>query len=184
MVAFNLPKTIMPNIITQIQRVLPAIRFAENDSFCWSYQDQCISYPQNALSSSKGRWALLHEAGHAALNHRTYKHDLDLLLLEVAAWDKARELAKRIGYAIDENHIQDCLDTYRDWLHERSTCPRCGTNSTQSSAREYQCYNCFNIWRVSDSRFCRPYRLSKFSAKTKKSPEKNPFQATFREKAK
>jgi hypothetical protein len=110
------------------------------------------------------------------LGHQTYRSDFELLLLEVAAWDKAKQLAASQGITMDEEHIQDCLDTYRDWLHERSTCPRCGTVSLQASPSEYNCHNCSASWQVSKSRFCRPYRLS--GNQNKKSPDVV-TQATF-----
>jgi hypothetical protein len=121
------------------------------------------------------RWALLHEAAHVLLGHTNYRLDVDLLLLEVAAWGKAKELAGELGVSIDENHIQDSLDTYRDWLHQRSACPRCSTVSLQVSSREYRCHNCLASWHVSTSRFCRPYRLG--TKPSKKSPEVS--RATF-----
>jgi hypothetical protein len=58
---------------------------------------------------------------------------------------------------IDEEHIQNCLDTYRDWLHKRSTCPRCDSHGLQTS-EQYKCYNCRAVWRVGNERFCRAYR--------------------------
>ncbi len=82
-------------------------------------------------------WALLHEAGHAKLNHVTYNSDIELVLLEAIAWNEAETLAKEFNEQIDPDYIQDCLDTYRDWLHQRSTCPRCGIVSFQESINNY-----------------------------------------------
>lgn len=104
-------------------------------------------------------WSLLHETGHALLGHTSYVADIELLKLEVAAWDRAKQLAKELGTSIDENHIQDCLDTYRDWLDKRSICPNCGTKSIQTDkGSKYRCFNCHTTWRVSNNRFGRAYR--------------------------
>jgi hypothetical protein len=141
------------DILPKLQRDFPDIAFTEGSDFYWSPQQQTVFY-----ASQGDAWSLLHELSHALLGHARYQSDFELLALEVAAWDKARVLAPDYGVTIDEDHIQDCLDTYRDWLHQRSTCPRCGTKSLQTDAQHYQCFNCQTIWKVTASRFCRPYR--------------------------
>lgn len=150
----------MQKLLEELARLLPDITFQSGKTFHWSPQTTTITYEQAKSYKPKQKWALLHEAAHALLNHRTYKTDLELLLLETAAWHKAQEIAKQLGHEIDNDHIQDCLDTYRDWLHQRSTCPRCSTISLQTSPHQYRCHNCTASWYVSASRFCRPYRLS------------------------
>ncbi len=104
-------------------------------------------------------WSLLHETGHALLGHHSYKADFELLKLELAAWERARQIGQEVDVDIDENHIQDCLDTYRDWLYKRSICPSCGTKCLQQDDfTHYSCFNCRAVWRVSASRFARSYR--------------------------
>lgn len=146
-------------LLNSLQRLLPGIAFQKGEAFSWSPAHATVTYC--STPGSKALWALLHETGHAILDHKAYRDDIDLLQKEVAAWQKAKELAQENDIAINENHIQDCLDTYRDWLHQRSTCPRCGTVSLQVSSCEYLCHNCNAAWQVSTSRMCRPYRLSK-----------------------
>jgi len=121
---------------------------------------------------------MLHELAHATLGHNSYETDFELLLLEVAAWDKAKALARDYGETIDDEHVQDCIDTYRDWLYQRSNCPACSTTSLQESAVSYKCFNCGSSWTVTASRFCRPYRLM---AKQQKTPHEAPksFETTF-----
>lgn len=115
--------------------------------------------PECAECVERNCWALLHETGHALLAHKSYKTDIELLKMEIAAWEKAHELGIQFAIKIDENHVQDCLDTYRDWLHARALCPSCGTRCLQhSSGHEYRCHNCHTSWKVTPSRFCRPYR--------------------------
>jgi hypothetical protein len=155
----------MTNLIEIINRQLPDVVLVEGSAFYWSPKNRTITYKSDELTSESGRWALLHEAAHASLGHTTYGTDVELLLLEVAAWQEAQRLSQTIGITIDEEHIQDCLDTYRDWLHQRSTCPVCGIVSLQDSPRSYRCHNCHTSWLVSASRFCRPYRLSKWTDK-------------------
>ncbi len=145
------------------------LRFESGKSFYWSPETMTITYNEKLVDNKTGKWSLLHEAAHAKLNHLNYSSDLGLLKLEVAAWDKAKEMASSFGLEIDENHIQDCLDTYRDWLHRRSTCPKCGIICLQYSPSTYTCHNCHTKWSVSASRFCRPYRLKLENGKEKRS---------------
>lgn len=137
---------------------LPEVRFEPGEAFLWSPEQQLICYPEALMAESSGTWALLHETAHGMLQHASYETDFELLLLETAAWQQAKELALELEMEIDEDHIQDCLDTYRDWLHRRSTCPTCGVVGLQHTRNEYACHNCNSTWRVSNSRFCRAYR--------------------------
>lgn len=145
-------------LLQQLKDKVPNITFKAGSTFLWSPRQQSITYRQENEESERSTWALLHETAHAILNHQQYHYDIDLLLLEADAWKEAKTLASELGIRIDEDHIQDCLDTYRDWLHQRATCPRCSTVSLQKTPNEYQCHNCLATWQVSSSRFCRPYR--------------------------
>ena len=153
----------MKKFLEQLQKDFPAIDFVAGSSFCWSPQNQRVIYKNS--DSEVANWSILHELGHALLAHQSYQSDIELLLLEVAAWAKAKELGIIYGYQIDEDHIQDCIDSYRDWLDARSTCPECTSNGLQIDSRQYSCFNCQLRWQVTNSRFCRPYRLTKTSQK-------------------
>lgn len=157
------------SLIHSCRQYLPEIHFADSATFYWSPQTKTIHYNETALETEAGQWALLHEAGHARLGHQSYANDVGLLSLEVSAWQAAEELAKELGIDIDADHIQECLHTYRDWLYARSTCPTCELNSLQIGETQYLCLNCSTTWFVSQSRFCRPYRMQGRNKKT--SPE-------------
>jgi hypothetical protein len=81
----------------------------------------------------------------------------------MSAWKEAQNIAKKYGQEVDESHIQDCLDSYREWLHVRSTCPNCANHSLQQNSGDYGCFNCGATWRVSPSRFNRCYRANQKS---------------------
>lgn len=152
----------------------PSLLFTPGERFSWSPRTSEIIYDKDAVSSPTAIWSLLHEVGHALLSHTSYETDVELIALEGAAWQKAQEIGQNYGVVINEDHIQDCMDTYRDWLHQRSACPNCSNRSLQQDSRHYKCFNCGQVWTVSSSRFCRPYRLTK---QTKTSPPKP--KATF-----
>lgn len=143
-------------LLSALRTDFPDFRFKPGKRFQWSPQTKTIWFTKN--SDAPARWSLLHEIGHALLNHEDYNRDHELISYEVAAWQKAKELAPKYGVAIDQNHIEDCLDGYRTWLHQRSTCPECHTVSTQASRSEYQCFNCGTRWKVSLSPLCRVHR--------------------------
>jgi NADH pyrophosphatase NudC (nudix superfamily) len=146
-------------MIEELNKLVPDIEFSIGEQFCWSPKERKITYSKDQIDN-EGCWALLHETGHALLGHLSYKTDYELLKMEVSAWEKAKELANRLGIEIVEEHIQQCLDSYRDWLSRRSTCPACGTKALQEdTSNSYSCFNCHACWQVSPSRFCRAYRI-------------------------
>ena len=147
----------MKNLLPNLRKDFPDITFVQADKFYWSPKDQTVYYDQSK-KDKPAVWALIHELSHGLLSHKTYKTDFELLQLEVAAWDEAKNVANRYKITIDEEHVQDCLDTYRDWLHARSKCPSCGEHGLQDKSGTYQCINCDSTWHVSSERFCRPYR--------------------------
>lgn len=148
----------MKTLLDQLKLQYPNIAFAEGDSFFWSPSDSTVTYAPSSTRPEVAAWSLLHEVSHGILGHTGYDSDFQLIQLEAEAWSHAKKLGKQFGISIDSEHIQDCLDTYRDWLHRRSTCPTCSMVSTQQDSRTYKCFNCKTSWHVSNSRFCRPYR--------------------------
>lgn len=149
----------MEVLLGRIAQDYPDLKFIESAHFSWHAGKKHVSYRRVGKNTERNMWALLHELGHALLDHADYRYDIELLQMEVAAWEKARELAEHYRLQIDEDYIQDCLDSYRDWLHLRATCPVCYSRSLQASPSHYSCCNCQTAWQVSRSRLCRPYRL-------------------------
>lgn len=134
----------------------PEVEFREGKTFSWSPKTRTVNYRQSP--DKHAVWSLLHEVAHATLDHKTYETDFELLQMEVAAWEHSKTSAKQFEVSISEDYIQDCLDSYRDWLHRRSTCPTCGSVGLQKTEIQYNCHNCHSQWRVSAARFCRSYR--------------------------
>lgn len=146
------------NIKKAFKLQLPEIRFISSDRFYWAPETKTIYYDKNSRGNTADL-ALLHEISHAKLKHTAYRSDFSLIQLEVDAWEEAKKIANELGIKINLNHIEDCLDTYRDWMAKRSQCPNCGIrNLQQADLTQYSCYNCHSKWKVTPSRFCRPYR--------------------------
>jgi predicted RNA-binding Zn-ribbon protein involved in translation (DUF1610 family) len=135
----------------------PQFTFKPGNQEHWSPKTKTITYEAGSTADNL-RYGLLHELAHALLDHDSYHSDFELLKLESLAWQKAAQVGKKYGINIDEEHIQNCLDTYRDWLHRRSKCPTCGMHVLQKDAKTYNCFNCGASWQVSSGRFARSYR--------------------------
>lgn len=150
----------MPSITSLVKRLradFRQFRFVQGDTFLWSHSDNTIYYEPGESDGS----LLLHELAHAILGHADYKRDIELLSMERMAWDKVKELAPAYNIAIDDDFIQDNLDTYRDWLHARSTCPNCRATGLQIKKQVFNCPACQNEWRVNEARTCALRRYKK-----------------------
>lgn len=169
----------MEELVSNLAQAMPDVSFRIGKTFCWSPKTKRVNYVPSSTQPTLAIWSLLHETSHALLNHCDYTSDFELLQMEVAAWQKARELARQYDQKIDEEHIETCLNTYRDWLHRRSTCPVCDLQSLQTTPVRYTCLNCHSTWKVTASRFCRPYRLVHNAPQPKK-PSAHKAQTTFR----
>lgn len=145
-------------MIDKLTREFSKITFVEGDNYIWSPEESCVYYDASRLDTSEGQLSLLHEVGHATLSHETYTHDIDLLKYELDAWEKAKDYAGDYSVTVDQDYIEDCLDSYRDWLKKRSTCPDCSFVNFQTSHSSYDCFNCGCSWRVPISQVCRIQR--------------------------
>ncbi|HJQ08606.1 MAG TPA: hypothetical protein VJ836_03965 [Candidatus Saccharimonadales bacterium] len=153
----------MEKLVNKLQQAHPDLLFTPGETACWSPGGKQIFY--NETDQQPALAGLLHELGHARLGHSTYHSDMELLKKEVQAWEEAKRLAQEYDVILDDEHIEDCLDTYRNWLYKRSLCPTCQTTGLQKHIRRYICLNCNQTWQVTSARFCRPYRRSKTAKK-------------------
>lgn len=143
----------MSSLSQQLANDYPQFRFVQSDRARWNASEQTIYYTNDQPQT-------LHELGHALLGHNTYRQDVELIQIERAAWVKAQQLAPRYGLSIDNDTVEEALDSYRDWLHNRSKCPRCHQTGWQDSHDlTYHCPNCQCVWRASDGRQTRMRRI-------------------------
>ena len=143
----------MPSITSLLSKLaadFPEVTFQPGPRFSWSPSQKTVFYDESAPDAA----LLLHELSHGLLGHQSYAKDVELLAMEAAAWGKARELATEYDIKIDPNQREDHLDTYRDWLHDRSTCPKCQATGYQTKKDTYTCVACTEVWRVNEARLC------------------------------
>jgi len=153
--------TIMPSITSLAAKLcvdFPRFQFVHDKEFRWSPVEKIVFFDQASDDSA----SLLHELAHALLEHRDYTKDIQLIEMERDAWLYAREeLCPKYKVIVTDEEVQDALDTYRDWLHARSTCPECSATGIQAKMHTYRCIACGSRWRVNDARICtlRRHRL-------------------------
>lgn len=139
------------SLLHKLKTDYPDIHFMTGDTFSWLPETKTVFYVNEGPQTKA---LLLHEVSHGLLDHREYKRDVELLAMEAAAWEKAKELAKLYHFPVNENVAEDHLDTYRDWLHARSTCPNCTATGYQTGRDTYSCPACNADWRVNEARVC------------------------------
>lgn len=153
------------SFLTWLQRDFPDFSFAPSSTARWSPSDKTIYF--EPLTTRRGKASLLHELGHALLEHVTYHQDIQLLTIERQAWQKASDLAIRYCVTIDDDLIQTQLDSYRLWLHSRSRCPHCSHAGVQRLDLAYYCPLCSSQWTANDARQC---SLKRYILPTKNTP--------------
>lgn len=138
-------------LLTNLRRDFPAITFQSGDVFYWNPDRATVGYDE---SDTNGAFQLFHELAHGLLNHQAFERDIELLAMERAAWTRAREVARNYDISISDDVVEDALDSYRDWLHARSTCPQCDSSGIEADKHTYSCPACSHRWTVNDARRC------------------------------
>lgn len=150
------------SLVNKLKKAYPDLTFKEGEDFRWVPQEKTIYYPKD--STKPDEKTLLHELAHALLGHVDYDKDIELLHKEREAWDYAsKELSEEFSVEIGENSIEEAMESYRDWLHSRSTCPECSMNSFQQPKNTYKCLSCGCSWHANDAQLCelRRYKIAK-----------------------
>lgn len=147
------------SLVPKLSVDFPEIHFESSDDFYWSPTSKTVFF--GTVRNHMDQLTLLHEVAHAVLNHQHYARDIELLKIEREAWDYVRtNLAPRYEAPYDEDHAETMIDSYRDWLHSRSTCPQCSTSGIQTGDHRYRCLGCSHDWRVNEARRCDLRRYS------------------------
>jgi len=150
------------SILERIFADFSQFTFEIDEDFHWSSSARTIYYPP--IDTSDDLAFLLHEISHAILKHEDYPNDTNLLEMERQAWDyMIKNLAPKYGLdiSIQDELVQDSLDSYRYWLHRRSTCPNCGAIGVEQAKCDYFCLSCQQKWSTNEARTCQLRRHKK-----------------------
>ena len=126
------------SLLETLKNRYPDYKFCSSKRFLFRPPRTILFNPDDPNFNS----LLLHELGHATLNHRDFKTDVTRLKMERAAWDQAIKIAAEFGVTIDDSLIEEELDSYRNWLHQRSKCKQCGLTCYQTPDGIYHCPHC------------------------------------------
>ena len=126
------------DLLSQLRQDYPNFVFKPGKKFAF-HPPRTIYF---TLDSPSFTISLLHELGHALLGHTTFSTDVERLKMERAAWDQATALAAKYDIFVDPNVIETALDTYRNWLHAKSKCQKCGLTRYQTRDGRYHCPYC------------------------------------------
>ena len=144
----------MQELLERLKKDYPELRLKAGKRFSFRPERTIIlaAWPENSEAELQGgggdfeynfwQLQLLHEVGHALLEHKNFATDAERLQMERAAWEKAQELCDEYGVEYDEVFVEAALDSYRDWLHQRSKCSRCGLTRYQTRDGKYYCPAC------------------------------------------
>lgn len=141
-------------LLVELRTSYPDLLFVEGRHFSWSPKDRKITYVSHEADDAAFAHGILHELAHSLLDHASFRHDIELVTMERDAWTMARKLLLEHGIKPDTDHVDQCLNSYRDWLYARSQCPRCGLVGIQTARHNYDCVHCLISWKVPASRLC------------------------------
>ena len=125
----------------KLKKDYPDLRFKEGRKFAFRPPRTIVIGPEEPGAEL----LLLHEVGHAISGHRDFDVDVKRLKMEVEAWEKARDLANNYEMEFSEEVMETELDSYRDWLHQKSRCPACGLTRFETPDGQYHCPRCESL---------------------------------------
>ena len=136
------------------------LQFKPGSEFVWSPRESTVYYDTERIDTTAGKLALLHEIGHAELRHSSIRSDMHLVGMEVEAWEFARQHAPQFDLEVNEEYIDNCLESYRIWAYKRAICPKCSFHGIQKTRQDYHCFTCRHAWRVTTNLTLQPHRMN------------------------
>lgn len=142
------------DFIQALQQEFPQFTFKSAQRFSF-HPPKTIKYHENEpVSPAYFALLTLHELGHALSKHKDYKTSVERIKIESEAWQRAKtvllqhlenapqNLSEAQNWRAiipdltwDEDFAEAQLDTYRDWLHTKSTCPTCGLTRYEANGK-------------------------------------------------
>ena len=133
------------SFIESLKEEFGQFSFISGNRFKWKYPKSIYFEENEDIPFDIFALLTLHELGHGLSGHRDYKTDVERLKIESEAWQRAkREISahKNWGVEYNEELAETELDSYRDWLHQKSKCKKCGLTRYQTADGKYHCPNC------------------------------------------
>lgn len=131
-------------LLEKIKLDYPNVKFISSDFFSYSFSNQSINLNLNDINLPT---LLLHELAHYCLKHKMFKYDIELLDMERKAWEYASNtLAPKYKVAINTECKEESIESYRNWIYERSKCPNCQSTGFQNKDASYTCIDCNTTW--------------------------------------
>lgn len=137
------------SFLVYLQSTYPEFTFQLGQRFTFRPPHTIILEPLTTPPQPNYALLTLHELSHALCKHKDYQTNLKRLKIEVEAWEYAKNLLKlhpewlkTYPLKWDEDFVQAQLDTYRDWLHQKSTCHTCHLTRFQAQNGTYYCPHC------------------------------------------
>ena len=124
-------------------------RFLPAGYFSYDAADDIINYDPIRLKHPTGKVSLLHEISHCELGHFYYRYDMELLMMEIAAWHHTKKLANEHCIELDAAYVQECIESYDNWVSKRGCCPECDNFCLESHENQFSCFVCGTRWSVS-----------------------------------
>ena len=103
----------------KLSQQFPEFTFVESTHFLWRPSSRTIEYDKRYMDSDRGNMQILHEIGHALLNHQIIT-DETRYRQERDAWDIARILALKLGMPNQELLISRQLIKVKQLGYEAS----------------------------------------------------------------
>lgn len=126
--------------LARVKRDYPKLRFREGKRFSYHFPGVITVGP----AEDGDELLLLHEVGHALHEHKEFTTEVERIKCEREAWEAARGLCARYGVTVDEELIEAQMESYREWLHQKSRCPKCGLTRFQAPDGAFHCPLCEN----------------------------------------
>ena len=147
------PNSPFSNFLADLKSLYPNFRFQPGPRFLFRPPNTIFyepSNPNNANNSFQDfALQLLHELGHAVSGHRNFQLSIDRIKIETEAWHAAQtilenhhNLQTKYHLFFNQDFAEAHLDTYRRWLHQKTTCKKCGLTMFQDKNQTWYCPHC------------------------------------------
>ncbi len=140
-------KPAFDELLSRIKHDYPRIKFCSGRQFYWSPNEKTIYFSTEIRPNEAGH-LILHELAHMELKHTNYDYDVELIQMELAAWEYSKANFYPQYLPEFNQTLQDgYLESYRDWLYRRSLCPKCNLTGQQLANHSYSCPTCHQKWQ-------------------------------------